>query len=337
MENNSFSVVTYESLIHYTDNFSEENYLGHFQFGKFYRGKIVRDRGVQHVVVKKWEVPTIYNYHPGDNELRLMDELHLLRSERVIGHPGMVTICEFCFDGEHLGVVYEFNSFESLYNLIPEDGFTWLQRIKVVLRFASLLKFLHTGSPPYEPYIVRNLDVAHILLDKDYNPKLCDFGMITGGIFPDRTKIKIEVVIGCYGYIDAHAAYQRTWSLQQDVFAFGTILMSLISKRVYTEEDRLSDDKPNVNEWAWDEYDHNSIRCSLVHESLAADRNFDPFDGFTITRLGIQCLQEPSYYRPTMKQVVKRLLALKVVKRHADFLGVNKMYSPRENGYRSKY
>ncbi|XP_073158299.1 probable serine/threonine-protein kinase PBL18 [Henckelia pumila] len=98
---------------------------------------------------------------------------------------------------------------------------------------------------------------------KDYNPKLCDFGMITGGIFPDRTKITSEVVIGCYGYIDPHAAYQCTWSLGQDVFTFGTILLSLISKRVYTEEDRLCDDTPNVNDWAWDEYDHNLIKCSL--------------------------------------------------------------------------
>ncbi|XP_073279633.1 probable serine/threonine-protein kinase PBL17 [Primulina huaijiensis] len=324
----TLSQVSYESLICYTDNFSEGNYIGHFQFGKYYHGKIVRKGGVQHVVVKIWEVPVIYNYLPGENEARLFDELSLLGHHTVISHPAMVTLCEYCFDGEHLGIVYELKALDSLYNLIPEDGFTWLQRIKVALRFASLLKFLHAGNPNFNPYIVRNLDAAHILLEEDHNPKLCDFGMITGGIFPDRTKVKKEVVIGCYGYIDAYAAYRGTWSREQDVFAFGTILLSLISKRVYTEEERLSN-APNVNEWAWEEYNSNLDSYSLVHESLAAESDCDPLDGRKITVLGIQCLRDPGYYRPTMKQVVKRLLRLKVVKRHADFLGVNMMHSPQ--------
>ncbi|XP_073313407.1 probable serine/threonine-protein kinase PBL17 isoform X1 [Primulina huaijiensis] len=327
MDYDTLSQVPYESLVCYTDNFSVGNFLGHFQFGKFYHGKIVRNGGVQHVVVKIWEVPVIYSYRPGENELRLLDELTLLRRHTLISHPGLVTLCEYCFDGEHLGVVYEFKALDSLYYLIPKDGFTWLQRIKVALRFAILLKFLHAGNPRYKPYIVRNLDAAHILLEEDYNPKLCDFGTITGGIFPDRTKITEVVVRGCYGYIDERAAILGIWSDEQDVFAFGTILLSLISKRVYTEEDRVCK-MPNVNEWAWDKYHDNSDKYSLVHESLTAESDFDPVDGRKITCLGIQCLHDSDYYRPTMKQVVKRLLKLKVVKRHADFLGVNTMHSP---------
>lgn len=43
---------------------------------------------------------------------------------------------------------------------------------------------------------------------QEYNPKLCDFGLITGGIFPDRTIYKGHPVSGCYGYIDLSALGQ---------------------------------------------------------------------------------------------------------------------------------
>lgn len=69
--------LSYEDLACYTDNFSESNYLIHFQFGKLYRGKIVWPRRTQYVIVKIWEEPEIYNYMPGDNEGRLMVRSHV--------------------------------------------------------------------------------------------------------------------------------------------------------------------------------------------------------------------------------------------------------------------
>lgn len=64
--------LSYEDLACYTENFSETNYLNHFQFGKLYRGKIVGAQSTQYVLVKIWEVSKIYEYWDGDNEGRLM-------------------------------------------------------------------------------------------------------------------------------------------------------------------------------------------------------------------------------------------------------------------------
>ncbi|KAL7128977.1 hypothetical protein ABFS83_13G031700 [Erythranthe nasuta] len=119
--------LSYDDLASYTDNFSQRNYICHFQFGKLYHGKIVRAERVQqqHVMVKVWEKPTIYEYMPGDNELRLMDEVILHRNEMVTSHPGMLKMYGYCFDGEHnLGVVYEFKPFDSLFNLV-RDGISF--------------------------------------------------------------------------------------------------------------------------------------------------------------------------------------------------------------------
>ncbi|XP_012830609.1 PREDICTED: chlorophyll(ide) b reductase NOL, chloroplastic [Erythranthe guttata] len=147
-------------------------------------------------------------------------------------------------------------------------------------------------------------------------------------------------VIGSYGYIDITSFDEGCSSAKQDVYAFGVILLSMISKRVYTEEDRLSY-APNVFRWAWGrcfEYDrekdsdskkHDSDtgdskkpKFSVVHPSLVAeDPDFDPSDGYKITSLGLDCTGRNLSERPTMKQVFRSLL--KVVKNHTDFIGAN--------------
>ncbi|KAL7128959.1 hypothetical protein ABFS83_13G030200 [Erythranthe nasuta] len=325
----------YEDLAVYTDNFSESNYLCHFQFGKLYRGKIVRDDRTLTVMVKMWEILEKYNFVRGDNERRLMDEIMLLRHEM---HPGMVKLYGYCNENHNLGAVYEFNPFDSVFNLIPKDGFTWLQRMKVALGFASLLKFMHAPKCSfYKPYIVRNLDCAHIVVDEDYNPKLCDFGLITGGIFPDRTIYIGHLVLGSYGYIDVDSFYQSSSSDKQDVFAFGVILLNLVSKRVYNADDTIRRKEVDVVDWALDKYNEflelldktsesewKNIIFSVVDQNIVAESDFEAADEEKISELVIDCIRGKPDERPTMKQVIKSLLKLKSVKKMADFLGVTK-------------
>ncbi|KAL7083815.1 hypothetical protein ACP275_14G185500 [Erythranthe tilingii] len=354
MELGDIHNLSYQDLARFTDNFSESNYLCHFQFGKLYRGKIVHAESTLFVMVKIWEDSQIYCYKPGDNESRILDEVILLRHHLVIDHPNMIKLYGFCYEVGRLGVVYDFNPFDSVYNLVLKDDFTWLQRINVLVRFASLLSFLHTIKSPYRPLTLRNLDCAHIVLDKDYNPKLCDFSLVTGGIFPDRTIYKCRRVIGSYGYMDVGAWQEDHDPDKPDVFAFGNILLSLISKRVFTEQDRQNH-SPYVFNWAYkkfleykygsdwdsekddsdsdsskkddsisdsskeDDSDSDSQRpkFSLVHQSLAEEPDFDPSDGPKITALGLDCTHDDFGKRPTMKQVLSFLFNLEVVKKHA--------------------
>ncbi|EYU42132.1 hypothetical protein MIMGU_mgv1a024145mg [Erythranthe guttata] len=318
----------YEDLAVYTGNFSESNYLSHFQFGKLYRGKIVRDDRTLTVMVKMWEILEKYNFERGDNERRLMDEIMLLRHEM---HPGMVKLYGYCNENHNLGAVYEFNPFDSnnFFNL-SVDGFTWLQRMKVALGFASLLKFMHAPKCSfYKLYIVRNLDCAHIVVDEDYNPKLCDFGLITGGIFPDRT-----IYIG---YIDVDSFYQSSSSDKQDVFTFGVILLNLVSKRVYSADDTITRKEVDVVDWALKKYkkflklldktsesERKNIIFSVVDQNIVAESDFEAADEEKISELVIDCVRGKPDERPTMKQVIKSLLKLKSVKKNANFLEVTK-------------
>lgn len=111
------------------------------------------------------------------------------------------------------------------------DKFSWLHRVKAVLGITSLLKLMH-GCRPL-PYRIRNISAAHIIVDslpplmhvkfeiallwcfwllflswswwcgeQDYNAKIFDFSMISGGILADMTELLINQHQGCYGYID---------------------------------------------------------------------------------------------------------------------------------------
>ncbi|KAL9145264.1 hypothetical protein ABFS82_13G030700 [Erythranthe guttata] len=327
--------LSYEKMVLLTDNFSESNCIGNFQFGKLYYAKIVYPGITAYFMVKKWEVPENCDYDPGDNDLRLMDEMILLRHEMFINHPGMLKLYGFCFDRGLIGAVYEFKPFDSLFNLIPKDGFTWLQRIKAALGLASVVRYLHLGkSSYYQPFVLHNLDAAHVVLDEDYNPKLCDFGCTSGGIFPNKKTYSGHNSLSCYGCIDIALCSTGDWSIKQDVFAFGVILLSLISKRVYTDEDEDSEaGAPFVFEWAFTEYeealesksDVKETEFSLVHKSLADEDDFCRDDGHKITMLALECVNGDENQRPMMKQVVKSLLKLELI-------GVNKVLNSSENG-----
>ncbi|XP_012830658.1 PREDICTED: probable receptor-like protein kinase At5g56460 [Erythranthe guttata] len=318
----------YEELVGFTDNFSESNYIGRFQFGKIYRAVLGKTCPTK-LLVKIWEVPEIYSFKPVDNKIRLMEEVILLRHEVVIKHPCMVKMYGYCFDDEHLGAVYLLNPFDSIFNLISKDSYTWLQRIKAVFGLASVLKFLHAKYPTsyFTPFVVQNLDPAHIVIEEDYNPRLCDFGLMCGGILPNRRSYSGP--LGCYGYIDVSASSQDDCSNKKDVFAFGVILLSLISKRVYTEEDRQSG-LPTVYEWAlgqcqaFESYSEmRDAKFSLVHKSMASESEFCGEDGHKITMIALECVNGVQSERPAMKQVFRALRKLEVVKDNAEFIGAN--------------
>lgn len=67
MECDTIKALPYEELKLYTNNFSEDNLIGKFQWGYVYRGY----NGSQEVTVKKWECTTKYMCYKGQNEDRL--------------------------------------------------------------------------------------------------------------------------------------------------------------------------------------------------------------------------------------------------------------------------
>uniref|UniRef100_A0A5B7BGM9 Protein kinase domain-containing protein n=1 Tax=Davidia involucrata TaxID=16924 RepID=A0A5B7BGM9_DAVIN len=317
--------LTSEHLILYTNGFDKKNLLGDTQFGKLYRGIIPHDPNqaeAQAVTVKIWVDPDIYLLDPNDKKSRLEDEVYFLQHPSVKNHPNLVKLIGYSEKGEPLGVVYDLDPRDTLHNLLVEDTFTWLERIKVALGFARLLEFLHDHD---FPYMVRNIDAAHVMIDQDANPILFDFGMLSGGIIGDMANNSSQRIWGSIGYTDFHLASVGGWSITRDVYSYGVLLVSLIAKRVV---DKDMPEKTSVDSWAKKEYKPKKsffklqAKSSLVHKSFEEDPFYDARDGPKITKLAMSCLEFFPKKRPTMKGIVQSLQALHVVRSHGEAVGI---------------
>ncbi|XP_058226164.1 probable serine/threonine-protein kinase PBL4 [Rhododendron vialii] len=212
------------------------------------------------------------------------------------------------------------------------DDFTWIHGIKVALGFARLLEFLHDKG-----LWVHNITPDHLLVDQAFSLKLFDFGVLVGGVFGEISYHKHEG--GSAGYIDLHGVEIGDQSDKRDVFSYGSVLLGLIAKKVYDEEEHLRLGlKHLICFWAWVEYnkkpkskfllfrskkDIKDLTLtywgvykerkskSLVHESLKSDPSFDAGDRVEFTELAMHCVQRSLEQQPTMKEVVSCLKSLK--------------------------
>ncbi|KAJ4825249.1 hypothetical protein Tsubulata_043748, partial [Turnera subulata] len=295
-----------------SEGFSEGNIIGDFEFGRVFRGKTAG----KEVTVKIWKIPE-RTYVTCEYERRLWDELVLLQHPKFMSHPNMLKLVGYCFEGKQLAIVYDLKPLDTIHNLMVKDNFTWLQRIKVALGFAVLLNFLHHPVPHRIQYLVRNICAAHIILDQDGFRKLLDFGMLAGGILPERRFEKFHRR-GAAGYGHYYIHGDGPLERRDDVIAFGEILLSLISKYFVNQEEykaKLSVPGPSRSQF------------SLVNKTFMTERGFSSKDGIKITKLALECMEFYPSGCPEMKKVVKSLMKLHAVRNYGDEVGIKEMLS----------
>lgn len=93
-------------------------------------------------------------------------------------HRNIVKLHGFCSTSEHTFLVYEYLEVGSVGSLLggheTAARFGWLERRNVVRGVAEALSYLHHDRFP--PIIHRDISSKNILLDKDYEAHVSDFG-----------------------------------------------------------------------------------------------------------------------------------------------------------------
>jgi serine/threonine protein kinase len=111
--------------------------------------------------------------HNEDAKKSFIFEMNTLGSIR---HINLVRLLGYCIKGLKHILVYEYISNSSLDKWLDGDEhLDWDKRICIIIGVAQGLAHLHHKCDP----IVVHLDIkpGNILLDKDYTPKLGDFGL----------------------------------------------------------------------------------------------------------------------------------------------------------------
>ncbi|KAI3964188.1 hypothetical protein MKW92_000775, partial [Papaver armeniacum] len=151
-----------------TNNFAAENKIGEGGFGPVYKGYLL-DGTI--IAVKQLSSKSKQGNREFVNEIGMISGLT---------HPNLAKLYGCCIEGNQLLLIYEYLENNCLARaLFGEEGvqlkLDWPTRHKICVGIARGLTFLHEESRL--KIVHRDIKCTNVLLDKDLNPKISDFGL----------------------------------------------------------------------------------------------------------------------------------------------------------------
>ncbi|KAL0359453.1 UNVERIFIED_CONTAM: protein STRUBBELIG-RECEPTOR FAMILY 2 [Sesamum angustifolium] len=283
-----------------TNSFSEENLIGDGSLGSVYKaefpdGTILAVKNIKTVPLSIIE------------EQQFLD---VIRNASRLRHPNIATLVGYCMEhGQHL-VVYEFiRNFslnEALHSVVCKP-LSWSQRLKIALGVGRALNYIHSSSVP--PIAHSNLKAANILLDEELMPRISDCGLaMLRPLASNAVKLKAsEMAIADSGYIAPEHVQPGTGNTKADVYAFGVLLLELLTGRKPFDNSRPKTEQSLVR-WA----------SSRLHDSTSLRQMVDPvitrmISSKSLSRLAdivSLCIQPEQEFRPPMSEMVESLMHL---------------------------
>ncbi|KAJ9566264.1 hypothetical protein OSB04_002230 [Centaurea solstitialis] len=282
----------FTTLVLATNNFSEENKLGQGGFGCVYKGTLPEG---EVVAVKRLSRVSDQGIEELINEVRLIAKLQ---------HRNLVRLLGCCIEVEEKLLIYEFMENKSLDIFLFEKEkrmeLSWHMRLHIICGIARGLLYLHQDSR--FKIIHRDLKASNILLDKNMNPKISDFGMAR--IFGcDQIEAQTKKVVGTYGYMSPEYAMDGHFSTKSDIFSFGVLVLEIVSGQKNRGSSYTST-KLNLLGHTWTLWKEDR-GLELVDESVQA--NFLEDDALRCIQIGLLCVQENAEDRPSISKVLLML------------------------------
>ncbi|KAK4355735.1 hypothetical protein RND71_024706 [Anisodus tanguticus] len=237
-----------------TNNFHQENLIGKGGYAEVHKGRL---RNGQFIAVKRLA--------RGPQNERIGDFLSELGMMAHINHPNTAKLIGYAVDGG-LFLVLELSPYGSLTNMLhaSKQKLEWKIRYKVAIGIVKGIVHLHEGGQ--RRIIHRDIKAANILLTKDLEPQICDFGLAKW--LPERwTHLTVGKFEGTFGYLSPEFLMHGIVDEKTDVFAFGVLLLELITGRRALDYSQQS-----LVIWAKPLLKKNRIR-DLVDPSLGDDYN----------------------------------------------------------------
>ncbi|XP_061370156.1 probable serine/threonine-protein kinase PBL28 isoform X1 [Gastrolobium bilobum] len=294
-------VFTLKEMEEATCSFSDENLLGKGGFGKVYRGTL---RSGEVVAIKKMALPAIKEAE-GEREFRV--EVDILSR---LDHPNLVSLTGYCADGKHRFLVYEYmhnGNLQDHLNGIGERNMDWPLRLQVALGAAKGLAYLHSSSDVGIPIVHRDFKSTNILLNSNFEAKISDFGLAK--LMPEGQETHVTArVLGTFGYFDPEYTSTGKLTLQSDVYAFGVVLLELLTGRRAVDLNQGPSDQNLVLQVRHILNDRKKLRKVIDPEM--------PRNSYTIqsvvmvANLASRCVRTESNERPSMAECVKELLMI---------------------------
>ncbi|XP_023758523.1 receptor-like serine/threonine-protein kinase SD1-8 [Lactuca sativa] len=272
-----------------TNNFADTNKLGQGGFGCVYKGTLP---GGEIIAVKRLSSVCAQGVEELKNEVRLIAKLQ---------HRNLVRVLGCCIEVEEKLLVYEFMENKSLDTFLFDKEksmkLNWKIRLENILGTARGLHYLHHDSR--FKIIHRDMKASNILLDKEMNPRISDFGIAR--IFgSDQTEAETKIVVGTYGYMSPEYAMEGHFSTKSDVFSFGVLILEIVSGKRNRGSFNTSN-KMNLLGQAWTLWNEGNA-LELLDESLGT--KYSKNEVLRCIQVGLLCVQGQPEDRPSMSKVL---------------------------------
>ncbi|XP_068639458.1 G-type lectin S-receptor-like serine/threonine-protein kinase At1g11330 isoform X1 [Aristolochia californica] len=286
-EGRELPIFDFKVVVFATDNFSLANKLGGGGFGPVYKGILP---GGQEVAVKRLSKSSGQGLQEFRNEVLVISRVQ---------HKNLVRLFGYCIEGEEKMLLYEYMPNKSLDSFIfdsDEQKLDWAQRFHIIEGIARGLLYLHRDSRL--KIIHRDLKASNILLDRELNPKISDFGLarIFGG---NQIQAETRRVVGTYGYMSPEYAMEGRFSEKSDVFSFGVLLLEIVSGKkntgFFNQESSL-----NLLSHAWKLWNDGQA-LTLIDPKLGS--TYSVAEVLRCIHVGLLCVQEYAADRPTISAI----------------------------------
>ncbi|KAM6552388.1 hypothetical protein CsatB_002196 [Cannabis sativa] len=283
---------TFKQIKAATDNFDPANKIGEGGFGSVYKG-VLLDGTI--IAVKQLSSKSKQGNREFINEIGMISALQ---------HPNLVKLHGCCIEGKQLLLVYEYMENNSLANILfgtekSEAKLDWNTRQRICIGIARGLAFLHEESAI--KIVHRDIKATNILLDKDLNPKISDFGLAKLNE-EENTHISTRVA-GTIGYMAPEYALWGYLTDKADVYSFGVMALEIVAGK---NNMRF---RPNENfvcllDWAIFLQQKGDV-MELVDPNLGS--KFKKEEAKRMIKVALLCTNPSPSLRPAMSTVVSML------------------------------
>ena len=157
-----------------------------------------------------------------DNVAGFIEECNMLKNLR---HPNILLFMGASCKAPYYFVVTEFCENGNLFELLHQHkniSLNWDERRRIALEVALGMNYLHSFEPPI---LHRDLKSMNVLLDKNFQVKIADFGS-TKFLEVQMTKQK-----GTFQWMAPEVIKSSSYTEKADVFSFGIIMHELASRQ----------------------------------------------------------------------------------------------------------